>query len=68
MSAVASAIEFGLVGVSADPYLMWMYAGVGITSFVAGIAFWFTFRHLDAEEDALNTIGATGREGFKDEH
>jgi POT family proton-dependent oligopeptide transporter len=66
-SAVASAIEFGLVGVSADPYLMWMYAGVGITSFTAGCAFWFTFRGLDAEEDALNTIGATGRTGFVDE-
>ncbi|KAG8722720.1 hypothetical protein FRC08_012599 [Ceratobasidium sp. 394] len=67
MSAVASAIEFGLVGVSADPYLTWMYAGVAITSFVAGCAFWFVFRDLDAEEDALNTIGATGRDGFKDE-
>ncbi|KAF8677524.1 Peptide transporter PTR2A [Rhizoctonia solani] len=67
MSALASAIEFGLVGVSTDPYLMWMYAGVAITSFLAGIAFWFTFRSLDAEEDALNTIGATGRSGFKDE-
>jgi POT family proton-dependent oligopeptide transporter len=67
MSALASAIEFGLVGVSADPYLMWMYAGVGITSFLAGIAFWFTFRSLDAEEDDLNIIGATGRSGFKDE-
>ncbi|CAE6441315.1 unnamed protein product [Rhizoctonia solani] len=67
MSAVASAIEFGLVGVSTDPYLMWMYAGIGITSFVAGIVFWFVFRSLDAEEDALNVIGATGRTGFKDE-
>ncbi|QRV88550.1 peptide transporter PTR2 [Ceratobasidium sp. AG-Ba] len=67
MSAVASAIEFGLVGVSTDPYLMWMYAGIGITSFVAGCVFWLVFRHLDAEEDALNTIGATGRDGFKDE-
>ncbi|KAG9080839.1 hypothetical protein FRC06_006088 [Ceratobasidium sp. 370] len=67
MSAVASAIEFSLVGVSTHPYLMWMYAGVGITSFVAGCAFWVVFRDLDAEEDALNTIGATGREGFKDE-
>ncbi|KAG8732674.1 hypothetical protein FRC10_000772, partial [Ceratobasidium sp. 414] len=66
-SAVASAIEFGLVGVSANPYLMWMYAGVGVTSFVAGCAFWVVFRDLDAEEDVFNTIGATGREGFKDE-
>ncbi|KAG9082957.1 hypothetical protein FRC06_004759 [Ceratobasidium sp. 370] len=67
MSAVASAIEFSLVGVSTDPYLMWMYAGVGITSFVAGCVFWVVFRDLDAEEDALNTIGVTKREGFKDE-
>jgi len=66
-TAFASAIEFGLVGVSTDPYLQWMYAGVACTSFIAGIAFWFTFRHLDAEEDALNIIGATGREGFVDE-
>ncbi|KAB5593908.1 MFS peptide transporter [Ceratobasidium theobromae] len=66
-NAVASAIEFALVGVSADPYLMWMYTSIAIASFVAGIVFWFTFRGLDAEEDALNIIGATGRAGFKDE-
>jgi POT family proton-dependent oligopeptide transporter len=66
-SAVASAIEFGLVGVSADPYLIWMYASTTIASFVGGIAFWFMFRSLDAQEDALNTIGTTGRTGFKDE-
>ena len=66
-SAIAAAIELGLVGVSTDPYLMWMYAGVACTSFIAGIVFWFTFRHLDAQEDALNMVGATGRAGFVDE-
>jgi len=68
-SALASAIEFTLVTVSADPYLDWMYAGVAITSFVSGIIFFFTFRNLDREEDALNLIGREGeREGFAGEH
>ncbi|KDQ12697.1 hypothetical protein BOTBODRAFT_188975 [Botryobasidium botryosum FD-172 SS1] len=64
-SALASALEFTLVTVSVDPYLDWMYAGVGITSFVSGIIFYFTFRKLDREEDTLNAIGKVGeREGF----
>lgn len=29
---------------------------MGVLAFVAGILFWFTFRHLDAQEEALNEL------------
>jgi POT family proton-dependent oligopeptide transporter len=29
---------------------------MGILAFIAGILFWFSYRHLDAEEDALNEL------------
>ena len=33
---------------------------MGVLAALAGILFWVTFRHLDAEEDALNEL-AEGR-------
>ena len=33
---------------------------MGVLAAVAGVLFWFTFRHLDEEEDALNEL-AEGR-------
>lgn len=41
---VAAAICIALSPVSQDPYLVWMYAGLGITGFVAGCAFFVCFR------------------------
>lgn len=66
-SAVASALEFGLVPVTIDPKLPWMYGSVGIVSFLSGCAFFFVFRQLDKDDDALNLIGINGRAGFEDE-
>lgn len=44
-----------------------MYGGIGVATFLAGVAFFMTFRNLDRDEDKLNTIGTQGREGFSDE-
>lgn len=41
---VAAAICIALSPVSQDPYLVWMYAGLGITGFVAGCTFFVCFR------------------------
>lgn len=48
------------IALSADPLLIWNYGTMGVLAALAGIVFWFTFRHLDREEDALNEL-AEGR-------
>ena len=59
-SAVASALGEAFVSLSADPLLVWNYGAMAVLAFIAGILFWFCFRHLDKEEDDLNEL-ATGR-------
>lgn len=48
------------LAVSADPLLVWNYGSMAVLAFLAGLIFWFSFRHLDAEEDQLNEL-TTGR-------
>ena len=45
-----------VAALAADPLLVWNYGVMGVLAAVAGIMFWFSFRHLDAEEDALNEL------------
>ncbi|KAF6823907.1 peptide transporter ptr2 [Colletotrichum plurivorum] len=59
MSAISAAIGQAWTPLSADPLLVWNYASVAIIAFVGGIAFWFCFNHLDAEEDHLNQLKKT---------
>ena len=40
---------------------------MAVIAFVAGIVFWLQFRHLDAQENALNDIGR-GAPGESDKH
>ncbi|CAE6473247.1 unnamed protein product [Rhizoctonia solani] len=60
-TAISNAISEALVPVSEDPYLVWNYAGCGIAAFIAGIAFWICFHHLDWEEESQNEIGREDR-------
>ncbi|KAJ1304342.1 hypothetical protein OPQ81_005499 [Rhizoctonia solani] len=60
-TAISNAISEALVPVSEDPYLIWNYAGCGIAAFIAGVAFWICFHHLDSEEESQNEIGREGR-------
>jgi POT family proton-dependent oligopeptide transporter len=62
MSAISAAIGEAFVPLSADPLLVWNYGSMAVISFVAGICFWFMYRKLDAEEDALNML-PTGHMG-----
>ncbi|KAJ1304227.1 hypothetical protein OPQ81_005391 [Rhizoctonia solani] len=55
--AIGNALSWALVPVSTDPYLVWNYAGSGIAAFIAGIAFWACFNHMDATEEEQNEIG-----------
>ncbi|KAL5526292.1 hypothetical protein ACEPAF_8015 [Sanghuangporus sanghuang] len=55
-SAISSALGEAFVSLSADPLLVWNYGSMSVFAFVAGIGFWLSFRHLDAEEEALNAL------------
>jgi proton-dependent oligopeptide transporter, POT family len=55
-NAVSSAIAQALVGLSADPLLVWLYTLLAGLAFVGGIAFWFAHRKLDKEEESLNAL------------
>jgi len=57
MSAISSAIGEAFVSLSADPLLVWNYGVMGVLAFIAGIAFFFMTRQLDAQEDELNRLG-----------
>ncbi|KAK2018518.1 POT family protein [Colletotrichum eremochloae] len=59
MSAVSAAIGQAFTPLSEDPLLVWNYTCVAIISFIGGVAFWFCFNHLDAEEDELNSLKKT---------
>ncbi|KAM5355062.1 hypothetical protein ACJ41O_001708 [Fusarium nematophilum] len=52
-NAFGSAISEALVSVAVNPKFLWMYTGVGISSFVTGCIFYFIFRHYDQDEDKM---------------
>ena len=49
-------VFFFFLALSADPLLIWNYGSMGVLAALAGILFWFTFRHLDKEEEKLNEL------------
>jgi len=63
MSAFASAIGQAFTPLSGDPLLVWNYVVVAVIAFVGGVAFWFNFKHLDAEEDKWNMLKASEYKG-----
>jgi proton-dependent oligopeptide transporter, POT family len=66
-SAVSAALGQAFLPLADDPYLVWNYASVAIIAFVMGLAFWFSHRNLDAQDDALNNLpGGTVRENRTD--
>ncbi|KAF7549046.1 hypothetical protein G7Z17_g6660 [Cylindrodendrum hubeiense] len=62
MTAFSSALGQALVGLAADPLLVWNYGVVAILAFIAGTCFWFQFKDLDIHEDDLNNL-PEGRAG-----
>jgi POT family proton-dependent oligopeptide transporter len=56
MSAISSALGEAFVSLSNDPLLVWNYGAMAVLAFFAAIGFWFSYRHLDAEEDDLNQL------------
>ena len=56
MIAIANAIGEAMNPLSTDPLLVWNYGAFAVVAFLAGIGFWLSFRHLDADEDLLNSL------------
>ena len=56
MSAFASAVGQAFTPLSGDPLLVWNYTAIAAIAFVGGIAFYFLFYYLHAEEDKLNSL------------
>lgn len=55
-NAFGSAIGIALSSTAVDPKLVWNYAGLAISTFIAGIIFWLCFRHYNYKEDELNKL------------
>jgi len=55
-SAVSAALGQALTSLSEDPLLIWNYGSVAVVALAGGIGFYYTFRHADKEEDAMNNL------------
>lgn len=43
-----------------DPLLVWLYTAIAILTFFGWLGFWWTFRALDRENDALDKLPEGG--------
>jgi len=66
-TALSSALNFALVDVNVEWRFTWLFGAAGITAWIVGTIFFFSFRELDAAEAELNVIGMGERAGFRDE-
>lgn len=55
-NAFGSAISTAFVSVALDPKYLWLYTGLACASVTTGAIFWFTFKHLNAQEEELNEL------------
>ncbi|KAH9919971.1 oligopeptide transporter [Epithele typhae] len=68
MSALSAALGEAFVALSEDPLLVWNYGVMAVLAFLAGTGFWFQYRSLDAEEEALNHLGEKPAAPEKEKH
>ncbi|KAE8147768.1 POT family-domain-containing protein [Aspergillus avenaceus] len=57
-NAFGSAIAEALTPAAYDPAILWMFVGLAVASFLAGIIFYITYRHLNYQEDEMNALDA----------
>ncbi|KAF1946343.1 peptide transporter PTR2-A [Clathrospora elynae] len=55
-NAFGSAISEALNPVLYDPAIQWLFAGLAVSSFIAGCLIWILFHHLNATEDEMNAL------------
>lgn len=56
MNAFGSALGIALSPVSEDPKMVWTFNGLGVSCFIAGWIFWFTYKHYNYREDEWNNL------------
>ncbi|KAG5291130.1 di/tri peptide transporter 2 [Histoplasma capsulatum G186AR] len=61
-NAFGSALGEALLPAVYDPAILWMFVGLCVASFSAGIIFWLTFHKLNDREDAMNALDLVGLE------
>lgn len=49
-NSVGSALNEALNPTLVNPKILWMYAGIGIAAFIAGVVFWFVYQDLNDKE------------------
>ena len=57
-TAFGAALGTALSSVSVDPKLVWMYTGIAVSAFIAGVIFWLLFKHYNAQEDKMDAMDA----------
>lgn len=55
-NAFGSAISEALNPLVVDPKIQWMFAGLAVSSFIAGCIIWILFHHLNDTEDEMNQL------------
>lgn len=55
-NAFSGALGQAFVPLSKDPLFVWLYVIIACISFVAMVAFWYTFRGVDREEHVMNAL------------
>lgn len=56
-SAFGSALGVVLAPIAKDPRLVWLYSGLCIATIIAAGLFWACFKHLNATEESMNSLG-----------
>ncbi|KLJ06067.1 POT family proton-dependent oligopeptide transporter [Blastomyces silverae] len=54
--AFGAAVAIALSPTARDPNLVWMYTGLAVACFLAGVGFWLLFRRYNATEEAMNAL------------
>lgn len=57
-NAFGAALAEALTPAAYDPAILWMFVGLAGASFLTGVIFWFTFHHLNAQEEVMNALDA----------
>ncbi|KAJ0119510.1 POT family protein [Diaporthe amygdali] len=55
-SAFGSALSIALSPTAVDPKLLWMYTGLAVSCFLAGIIFWLLYSRYNRTEESMNEL------------
>lgn len=62
-NAFGAAIDEALTPAAYDPAILWMFVGLAVASFLAGVVFWVVYRRYNAKEDEMNAMDADEYDG-----